>query len=137
MAEPGAREQARAAIIAACTERGWSALRLAREAHITSGTAYGILRGQRVCRGTLAKAAAALGLEGVGAMPSDEPRDPSAIGRMCIPSEVDLGALRYVLRQLVDEARLTCPGRALIIEAGRLAGLPAGWQNEPLGRFGA
>lgn len=129
----------RAAIVAATAARHWTPKDLARNAGVSWATANSLLRSKRTAQAaTLRKAADALGVEvdDERILPPDDPRDTSAIGRACA-CDVDLPALRYVLRQLVDEARCTCQGRALLVEAGRLAGLPDGWENLPLMLFEA
>jgi len=127
-------DELRAAIVAACTERGWTPKDLARNAGVSWATGNSILRtGRPVQAATLRKAAGALGVDcdDESMLPPDDPRDTSAIGRACA-CDVDLPALRYVLRQMAEDVRMDREGRALLDEAARLAGLPSGWADAPL-----
>lgn len=126
----------RAAIVVACAERGWDAPRLAREARIKRQTAHSLLDGGRAHGRTIAAVAAALGIPTGPDLLSDRPRDTSRIGRRCSGSEVDMSALRYVLRELC-EVPMPHEGRCLVADAGRLAGMPAGWETAPIEDFGA
>jgi len=128
------RERLRALVVAEATARGWSAAELARAADVVLHTAHAALEGGRVHVSTLGRMAAALGI-GVPQWPPDRARDPSAIGRVCRREDVDIPALRWGLRALVDEARLSPEARALLLETGRAAGLPTGWESVALGEF--